>query len=130
MTFTGRQSRRWSNRGALNSVEENGKHSQHWKNYFESHSYISCIYFFFISKLFFPRMGERGGGGAPATQLCTYRTEWTHSFVVLGSTFPPSFWLDLSSVAANSTPWLRFVNKQLVCFQAAGVFNHSTCIVI
>ena len=65
-----------------------------------------------------------------ATQLCTYRTEWTHSFVVLGSTFPPSFWLDLSSVAANSTPWLRFVNKQLVCFQAAGVFNHSTCIVI
>ena len=61
MTFTGRQSRRWSNQGVLNSVEENGKHSQHWKNYFESHSYFSCIYFFFISKLFFPRKGERVG---------------------------------------------------------------------
>ena len=129
MTFTGRQSRRWSNQGVLNSVEENGKHFQHWKNYFESHSYISCIYFFFISKLFFPRKGERVGR-VGATQLCTYRTEWTHSFVVLGSAFPPSFWLDLSSVAANSTPWLRFVNKQLVCFQAAGVFNYSTCMVI
>lgn len=63
MTFTGRQSRRWSNRGALNNVEENGKHSQHWINYFESHSYISCIYFFFLfPNCFFHGRGKGWGG--------------------------------------------------------------------
>lgn len=63
MTFTGRQSRRWSNQGVLNSVEENGKHSQHWKNYFESHSYFSCIYFFLFPNCFFHGRGKGRVGG-------------------------------------------------------------------
>lgn len=66
MTFTGRQSRRWSNRGALNSVEENGKHSQHWKSYFESHSYISCINFFYFQIVFSTDLGKGGVGGCNA----------------------------------------------------------------
>ena len=41
---------------------------------------------------------------------------------VLGSSPPPCHYVDLSSVAPNSTP-ARFVNSQLVCLLPVGVFN-------
>ena len=47
---------------------------------------------------------------------CTCKPE------VPGSSPPPCHWMDLSSVAPNSTP-ARFVNSQLVCLLPVGVFN-------
>ena len=47
---------------------------------------------------------------------------WTCNPEVLGSSSPPCNWMDLSSVAQNSTP-ARFVNIQLVCLLSVGIFN-------
>ena len=41
---------------------------------------------------------------------------------VPGSSSPPCHWIDLSSVALNSTP-ASFVNRQQVCLLPAGIFN-------
>ena len=48
---------------------------------------------------------------------------WTYNLVVLGSSPPLCHSLDLFSVALSSTPWLRFVNSQLVCLLPVGIFN-------
>ena len=49
---------------------------------------------------------------------------WTCNLVVPGSSPPPCNSLDLFSVAPSSTPWLRFVNSQLVWLLPVGIFNH------
>ena len=49
---------------------------------------------------------------------------WTCNLVVPGSSPSPCYSLDLFSVAPSSTPWLRFVNSQLVCLLPVGIFNH------
>ena len=49
---------------------------------------------------------------------------WTSNLVVPGSSPPPCYSLDLFSVAPSSTPWLQFVNSQLVCLQPVGIFKH------
>ena len=48
---------------------------------------------------------------------------WTCNLVVPGSSPPPCHSLDLFSVAPSSTPWLRFVNNQLVCLLPVGILT-------
>ena len=47
---------------------------------------------------------------------------WICNPEVPGSNPPPSHWMDLSSVAPNSTP-PRLVNSQLVCLPPVGILN-------
>ena len=53
-------------------------------------------------------------------------TEWLGRWtqVVPSSSPSPRYSLDLFSVTPSSTPWLRFVNSQLVCLLQVGIFNH------
>ena len=64
-------------------------------------------------------IGHFIGGGVAEWLGC-----WTCNLVVPGSSPPLCNSLDLFSVAPNSTPWLRFVNSQLVCLLPVGIFNH------
>ena len=49
---------------------------------------------------------------------------WSYNLVVPGSSPLPCYSLDLFLVAPSSTPWLCFVNSQLVCLLLVRVFKH------
>ena len=47
---------------------------------------------------------------------------WTCNLLVQGSTLLLTGFVELG--CPSSTPWLRFVNSQLVCLLQVGIFNH------
>ena len=48
---------------------------------------------------------------------------WACSLVFLGPGPPPHYLLDFFTVALSSTPWLHFINSQLVCLLPVGILN-------
>ena len=71
------------------------------------------------SSSFFVSLVYPGGG------VAEWSGRWICNVVVPGSSPPPCYSLDqFFSVAPSSTPWLRFVNSQLVCLLPVGIFNH------